>query len=83
MFTIFSGRVTPADVTNLEMDQMNGKAATRNGPDKMPDKGGKNGDGKSDDGEKKKEEPQKVVGFFEVVSFFHRTLTICLNVLGC
>ena len=65
---LIPGRVTPADVTNLEMDQMNGKAAARNGPDKMPDKGGNNGDGKSDKDEKKKDEPQKVVGFFEVVS---------------
>ena len=62
--------MTPADVTNLEMDQMNNKTAS-NGPDKMPDKGGKNGNGKSED-EKKEKEPQQMVGFFEVVSKFFK-----------
>ena len=52
------------------MEQKNG-SASKNGPDKLPDKGGnsdKGSNGKSED-EKKKDEPQQLVGFFEVVCF--------------
>lgn len=56
------------------MEQKNGSASARNGPDKLPDKGSNNG--KSEDEKKEKDkEPQKMVGLFEVVSNFSRYTT--------
>ena len=63
-----SGRVTPADVTNLEMEKSDAKNGTVaiNGSS-LPDKGDNGSNGKSEDEKKKEKEEVKLVGFFEVV----------------
>ena len=73
-----SGRVTPADVTNLEMEKSDAKNGTVaiNGSS-LADKGDNGSNGKSEDEKKKEKEEVKLVGFFEVVGTLSTSKTLC------
>ena len=74
MYIFISGRVTPADVSNLEMEKSDAKNGTVaiNGSS-LADKGDNGSNGKSEDEKKKEKEEVKLVGFFEVVGTLSRS----------